>query len=382
MDMEYVDFTSNSSGSKLFGYCYDFVHRNGIEIDPRSKENVDKQVLELLKRYSFLYENAKVIIFYYMLSCDCRGDIFKRDAKKIKNAILEYILLTRYEAIDTRDFQEFLEIFEEGMLGYDSLEDTSFYKRVNDLKNTLLFKSLFERENDLIIENRAFDNDFYFELALRMLSTFIDVQSNSTIINNKYLENNSSNRMLPKLKREALRRYYDIFSFINDPDKQREYGNCLIYFKPARCTLVCYNEFIGAFSGGYKCRSFTLNNDEGPSLKQIKDIYFKYHDELPYDLEIECCSGGDISRPSNTTSCGKKFNISEKDIFYVDGSFYHLCSNCGYIVKVDDTLLKPGVRNRIIKRNDDSLLLRKQTLLSELTSLDKDYKVLIKDRGN
>ena len=382
MDLEYSDLMSNSSSSKLFKYCYDFVHRDGVEIDPLSKENVEKQTLELLNRYSFLYENAKVIIFYYMLSCDCRGDIFKKDAKKIKNAILEYILLTRYEAIDTRDFNEFLEIFEEGMLGYETLEDTTFYKEIEGLKSTLLFKSLIEREKDLIIESRAFDNDFYFELVLRMLSAFIDVQSNSTLINNKYLENISSNMMLPKLKREVLCRYYDIFSFINDPDKQREYGNCFIYFKPARCTLVSYNEFIGAFSGGYKCRSFVSNNDNGPSIKQIKDIYFKYHDELPCDLEIECVSDEDVSKPNGTSSCGSKFNVREEDIFYINGSFYHLCGNCGYIVKVPSSLLKDVIKERIIKRcESDSLLIRKRELLSELTSLDKDYKVLIKSRG-
>ena len=382
MDMEYSNLMSDSSNSKFSEYCYDFVHRDNVEIDPRSKENVDKQTLELLKRYCFLYENAKIIIFSYMLSCDCRGDIFKNDAKKIKDAILEYILLTMCKSIDTRNFQDFLEIFEEGMLGYETLEDTTFYKEIDGLKSTLLFKSLIEREKDLIIESRAFDNDFYFELVLRMLSAFIDVQSNSTLINNKYLENISSNMMLPKLKREVLSRYYDIFSFINDPDKQRQYGNCFIYFKPARCTLVSYNEFIGAFSGGYKCRSFVSKNDNGPSFSQIKEVYFKYHDELPYDLEIECVSDSDISKPEGISSCGSKFNINEKEIFCVDGSFYHLCSNCGYIVKVPSSLLKPIIQERIIKRSrEDSLLFRKKELLSELTSLDKDYKVLIKSRG-
>lgn len=382
MDLEYGNFFSDLDHYNLFGPSYDFVHRGIKKIDPRSKDNVEKQISELLKRYSFLYENAKIVIFYYMLCTDCNGDIFKKDAKSIKNAILEYMLLTQYEAIDPRDFYEFLEIFEEGMLGYECLEKTSFYKRINHLKKTPVFELLLEREKDLIIDKRAFDNDFYFELSLRMLSTFVDSQSNSTIINNKHFENNSSNMMLPKLKREALRRYYDIFDFINDPDETREYNNCFMYFKPARCTLVSYNEFIGAFSCGYRHRESVSMNDNGPSSRQIKNIYFKYHDELPYDLEIECCSDGDISRPSNTTSCGKKFNVKEKEIFYVDGSFYHLCSNCGYIVRVDKSLLKPVIQKRIIKRNDDSLLLRKKTLLSELTSLDKDYKVLIKDRGN
>ena len=40
MDMEYSNLMSDSSNSKFSEYCYDFVHRDNVEIDPRSKENV------------------------------------------------------------------------------------------------------------------------------------------------------------------------------------------------------------------------------------------------------------------------------------------------------------------------------------------------------
>jgi len=377
MDGEILDSTVKLFNSLITKKSYDFVYRDCSEIDPLSKDNVEQQIQELLKRYCFLYDNAKIIVFYYMLSTDCKADFFTEKAKINKN-----ILLSANESLNIEKFVDFLTILEQAALGYEELETTSFYTMINYLKSTNLFENLLKNEDTSIIEKRCGDNDFYFELVLRMISSFIDVQNINTNIEDPHYNYLHSISVLPTVKREAMYRYYEIFNFINDPEKERDYNHIFFYLNHAKRTLVGYNEFIGAFSSGYNNRSFITRNDNGPSMSQIREIYFKYHDELPYDLEIECCDDGMVTRPNNTKSCGKKFKVQEKDIFYQDGSFYHLCSNCGFIVKIDNSLLNAAIQERIFSRcNQDKLLFRKQSILSELTSLDKDYKILIKDKG-
>jgi hypothetical protein len=104
-----------------------------------------------------------------------------------------------------------------------------------------------------------------------------------------------------------------------------------------------------------------------------------YHDIIPWDNEVECSLDDSIERPSNSFPCGNKFTISEGNVFFYESSFYELCPCCRYIVKVDNSLIPDKISQRIKRKSIiDSDIYRKNYLLSELTFLDTDNKVLSK----
>ena len=154
---------------------------------------------------------------------------------------------------------------------------------------------------------------------------------------------------------------------------------------------VGFSKFISGFNvKKYKgAKSYVCF---GLSEKDKQEIYLKLHDELPWDLKIECkmeeLNGNYINdyrlkRPQDTKPCGCTFNVKEGQIFVSAQGFYHLCSQCGFIVKVPNNLLSENMQNRIkVRCNKDKNLFRKMELLSELQALDDQslprHKVLFK----
>lgn len=115
------------------------------------------------------------------------------------------------------------------------------------------------------------------------------------------------------------------------------------------------------------------------SYEDCLNLYLEGHDELAYNLLCICREDDSLERPKGTKPCLSNFKISEENIFCLGDSFYHLCSNCGYVVNVSDKITNPRIGKRIIDRcGKDNFSLKKHLLLSELVSLDGDYKRLIK----
>jgi len=154
---------------------------------------------------------------------------------------------------------------------------------------------------------------------------------------------------------------------------------------------VGFSKFISGFNvkkykgaKGYVC--FSL------SEKDKQEIYLKLHDELPWDLEVECkieepeldsMIDARLVRPESTSPCGLSFKIREGDIFVSRRGYYHLCGECGFIVKLPPSLMSEGIKARIDERcSKDKNLFRKMELISELQALDDKslphHKVLFK----
>ena len=126
-----------------------------------------------------------------------------------------------------------------------------------------------------------------------------------------------------------------------------------------------------------------LNDEDYDSLitdSDIEDVYFMHHKEMRCNVTSSCQSNDVFGDKS---SCGNEFYISEKNIFHLDGHFYQMCPMCGCITDVSNKIEMEEVKKRIIEKSDrDDNLSRKSSILSELYSLDNNYKALVKKRGN
>ena len=138
--------------------------------------------------------------------------------------------------------------------------------------------------------------------------------------------------------------------------------------------------FLTSSSNHYK------ENDSVLTEKEKQDIYLKYHDELPWDMDRVCAIEDqaiptllelEMIRPDNTKPCGKHFYVKEEDIFINPNDrqyrYYMLCPHCGYIVHVPSREIPESIKQRIEKRcQKDPMLFRKKNLYSELLSLEED----------
>jgi len=125
-----------------------------------------------------------------------------------------------------------------------------------------------------------------------------------------------------------------------------------------------------------------LNDEDYDSLitdSDIEDVYFMHHKEMRWNSLVECKSNDTFK---DEVSCGSDFYLSEKDIFHLDGYFYQMCPKCGCITDVSSKIEMEEVKKRIIEKSDkDDNLSRKSSILSELYSLDTNYRSLVKKRG-
>ena len=126
-----------------------------------------------------------------------------------------------------------------------------------------------------------------------------------------------------------------------------------------------------------------INDEDYDSLitdSDIEDVYFMHHKEMRWNSFVECKSNDTFK---DKVSCGNQFYLSEKDIFHLDGHFYQMCPMCGCITDVSNKIEMEEVKKRIIEKSDkDDNLSRKSSILSELYSLDTNYRSLVKKRGN
>ena len=131
-----------------------------------------------------------------------------------------------------------------------------------------------------------------------------------------------------------------------------------------------------------------INKDNNSILteEEKQEIYLRYHDELPWNLDIRCAIEDqaiptlvelEITRPDNTHPCGNHFHVKEEDIFVNPKDrqyrYYMLCPHCGYIVHIPSNLINDNIQKRIEERcQKDPNLFRKKMLYSELLSLEED----------
>lgn len=390
MDLEYFDYNSGISESSFFSY----VEERNLKYKLSDKVPFEKdtsllEINELLKRYSFIYENTGIILGQLIYESSSKNLSI---SKRLSSNTNIYINDGNIGLDD--EFDLFCSL-EEFLLGDIPIEDTSFYDVINRIKdNDDLFKCTKKQfVNEDVI-------DFNMRVILEFVSFFIEQQVGSYILNKNidkyekvyddsgYVKCISITDVKQKLK--ALRPYFDILFYKNKmygmwDGKRRIWIDRRDEFR-VDSTKVYYNSFNMCFCdcrhqensllGEYYENTFRLPE------QAIQSVYCRYHSELPWNMQIVCSSDSFFERPNGTSCCGKEFSVKESELFVVNNNAYQLCSNCGYIVKVDvdDKILSRIKRNC----NEDDNYLRKKLLLSELINIDKEgtVKSLVKKRDN
>lgn len=336
---------------------------------------------ELKKRYLFLAKN-----YLYILAPLVRSE-----------DELSYLAKSYDSKYEKKDFNEkynlhlmsdiYLSVLLEKFLFDDKpLEDSEFYKKLLELKENPKYLELV-KEGLVLMQNgdllHRIDNvDSGMNELLQRVKSYIEGQEDSL---NK------------KRKLCVLEEYFNILRYRNvDEDSREEQkldSNSKHDVVPVKSKGIGYTDFIKSFnvkrdwkSGVYYSNCLTE--------KERQEVYLKLHDELPWDLEIECkleepeleaMNDTRLVRPDDTKPCGSSFRISEGDIFVTKRGYYHLCSECGFIVKVPPKYISEGIGKRIRERcSKDENLFRKMELISELQALDArslpQHKVLFKEK--
>lgn len=349
---------------------------------------------EMKKRYIYLAKNALFLLAPLVRrESDNHYNIRKYD-KELKNEGFDdvhqlYMIDDIYLSV----------LLEKLLFGSEDLEDNELYKGIEALKDSP--KYLEKVKDGLVLMKDGYlkeninDNDFgMFELLSRVRSYIlgqpdcINKQRKLCILDEYFRILRYSNDGRVWFSGYEINPKDNLDSKSSFPYEDMKKGKGLVSVKNRG---VGFSKFINAFEvkkdwhqNIYVCSSLTE--------KEKQDIYLKLHDELPWDLEIDCVleeaeldsmNDSRLVRPDNTKPCGARFVVEEGNIFVTRRGFYHLCSECGYIVKVPPKLISEGIGNKIKERcSKDQNLFRKMELLSELQALDDrslpQHKVLFK----
>lgn len=344
---------------------------------------------ELINRYKYLYENSSFILAPF---------VYEETKEELEEFLKKYpIIETRKPAIYIKlsYAYEKAPLFEEFLLSSKKIEDTTLYKMIESKRND---KEYLEKVKHglLLVEKENQRNKTGFEFLKVKLSVI-------KILNvvGDYIENQSGDLINKKRKLHVLDEYYRIYRYNNNgktytSGRELNINDCdslsipLYAKKTSRDKLdigIIKNSFITTIDNAPR-------NEDNWSIfteNEKQQIYLQYHDELPWDLEINCHlekSNSDnkfdvrLARPDNTNPCNQYFKIKETEIFCkpIEYSqiaykyeYYQLCPHCGYIVRIPKEILSCGIKKRIEDRcSKDRYLFRKMYLYSELFSLSKN----------
>ena len=337
-------------------------------------QNIDtnQKKIKLMYRYKYLYDHSYVILGM-ILSSYPNSSFYDELASKT-NLILPDIDICLYDKEDGLNLGEVLEEF---LLSDNDLEKTILYRYVGAVWSSSPRMRGCKKKSFITSKNAGFSEyDEAIKFILDFTYSFIkSQQARKTYVyekdsNGKYVPANSIVHgcktvydvdILEKL--EVLDKYYDILSFVNRKDEELKFSKGIDYEMPnAEKTLVSYNPFIKTFASDLRTRGSVWENDRFLSFEQKKDIYFSFHDEIPFDYEVKC----------SREECNNSYGFEEDDIFYMDGTFKTICPCCGSInqTKLPNIKTRDKISERVINRAvDDTLLEDKIKLLSELTAL-------------
>lgn len=369
--------------------------------DSLSKEEF---ITEFKKRYLFLQKNYLFLLAplikeesddaYQMRKIDCE----RINAKFIPEKQI-YIGIDKYLFSFIENFMFY---YKKGTDGW--IEKHPLYRKVEKLKNNKEYLEEVERgltilEKEKKDKNLDSINLSLFDLFL-MMRGFIKAEQNfSSAKKIRILE-----EYFRVCRHDNSNKYWESGFKLTDSDIKRNLNddwheicgrNChsVLYLHGPGCFNTPFIEGFSKMERGFK-EIPIYQNGRIIGYKKIPDyqmvtanlspedclkLYIEGHDELAYNLSGQCCEDDSIKRPEGTKPCLSSFSINEENIFCLGDNFYHLCSGCGYIVNITDKITNPRIGRRIINRcSEDSFSLKKHLLLSELTSLDSDYKRLVK----
>ena len=334
---------------------------------------------EVIKRYCYLYENAEFILapFMYEETKEEREKLnneYKRDNLKMFITDIRAIYLQKLPYALLLDLEELI-------LGDEPMEGNFLYFDLEKNKNNKDYLAKV-KEGLKLLEKR---NQRYENIKEKL-----DIWKLLTIMY-EFIQNQSADLKNREKKLLALDEYFRILRYQNDGKiwtsgasiNMHDVGNTIMYCgvmsskrkKPSRekwDTGLENNSFINFLSDKKNHRK---DNESIFSEDEKQIIYLHYHDELPWNYEIECHKDeNDLDiRPKNTNPCHDYFYVREKDIFIKNDCFFQICPHCGYLNRIASDILSDSLKKRIQSRCKlDEHLFRKMWLYSELFSLEKN----------
>ena len=323
----------------------------------------------LIERYKYLYINAEFILapFMYMQS----EKEFEKSKKEYNiSKPLCFLYLNQLHSINS--------YLEEFMLSDISIEDTKLYKFIEENRNNHEYNE--KVKYGLLLLEKSNENLTVF---LNKLDIFKIIE---TVI--YYVSEQSSDLDNKDRKLKLLDEYYKIATYKNNgkidrsskydyiKEKKQENSYLKRPLRKKKDIGVEDNYFIETITNAPHLKE----NDSVFSEKEKQEVYLSLHDELPWDLEVECSRNNNDVRPNFSCPCHQKFYIKENEIFMKPREFnpiefydkyYQVCPHCGYIVELSKEIIAPEIRKRIEKRSlNDMYLYRKMWLYSELFALE------------
>jgi len=321
---------------------------------------------EFIKRYKYLYENSEYILAPFMHEESIREGADKENGVKCANKPLIYLKIDRKTLLSLEEF----------LFGIEKMEESTFYKKIDYLKNSIQHQANVDY-GLCLLEKRNRGSLSCLKMNLSLWKLLSEVRL--------FILNQVGDLKNKRLKLEVLDEYFRVNRYSNDGKvwtsgfylalhdfmnyNHISWGyndNDIKLDRDVNDIGVLNNRFINFFSNTSIFKN--KNNAFHFSEKEKQEIYLFFHDELPWDLKTICVGEKlnpdtslemGCSIPNTPYACGSIFNINESDIFIdikngegkekVD--FYQLCPECGYAVKISNRIFNDKIKKRIIDRH-------------------------------
>lgn len=348
----------------------------------------------LINRYNYLYKYAAFVLaqLIYEHKNDLPGlceDVTRITGIDISNDTF----FDRQYVFNSKNLSIF-HLVEEFLFSDQYYEDTELFKLIENIKISV--PSVYDSvRNDFLITDKNVGvnkKDIAMQVLLELMRSHIfnqDYKTTSVVrrVHNDY-ERHIDLSFLPFVgenvtsidkgyKQAALDQYLSICCYRNSGYGKRNISNLLVNYQLPGIrerSLIGNNKFLKAI----------WDLDGKLTFDEIRDIYFSTHLEIPWDTKTTCMEKEDkIDRDTNIKPCGSTIYLEEENIFYRDESFFMICPKCGYMVNIDGLIDNREIRRRIeFKYWGDKFILRKQSIISELISIDgfDKAKNLVKER--
>ena len=234
-------------------------------------------------------------------------------------------------------------LIEELLLTDKPLEESNLYKELESKRTDKVYLDKVKKGLELLEKKNA---NYSF------CKTNLDIEKILTIVTD-YINEQTKDSKNKKRKIKVINEYQKIAEYKNEEDLSENYYweiSIVMSKNPVKKTMHTKNDFV------IKSNSFILTIAQAPvgednnsifAENEKQAIYLKYHDELPWNLEIACqleeeypglSNEARMIRPENTQPCGNIFYIKEEEVFVNPSKttyrYYQLCPHCGYMVNI------------------------------------------------
>ena len=336
-------------------------------------ENI-KSKDELIKRYKYIYENSPLILLPYVY--------VKYENNKTTLAFkkMDEFLLLRLESFLLSDIK--LENSDLYILTENNKKDPEYLSSIKPALEVLKDKNI-STVDDM-------SNDFG-DIRLDDWDILLSVWT--------FITDQKDKKKNTKKEKDVLDLYFEIARYTNDGKiwkggrfrapydsyngvhPKETYSRVITSAVPEKTkkTNTGSSNFVGSLA--------RLKNDgvEIISEEDKESIYFSLHNEIPWNLEVECNDDlykeGFLSFDLKLPECNKKIRVQEDEIFVNpdNNRYFEMCPHCGKIVEIKPEFLNNEIEARIgIRCSKDQHLFRRMCLNSECQFLTAEDKRTLK----